>query len=201
MKPLSVAVLGSTKGSIIPSLLQFIQYKQLPVNIAAILSDKPQAPILLKAEQYKIVSEILLANSLNRVDYDQLLNKTLKKYQMDLILLIGFMRILSKQFVTEWYGKMINVHPSLLPKHAGLMDLAVHQAVLTAKEKESGCTVHLVTTNLDAGPIILQKQCPVLKQDTAESLKARVQSLEALAMGEAIELLITHHCTNFLEII
>jgi phosphoribosylglycinamide formyltransferase-1 len=84
------------------------------------------------------------------------------------------MRILSAQFVSDWQNRIINIHPSLLPKHAGKMDLAVHQAVLDAHEKETGCTVHYVTDVVDEGPIILQKKCVVDENDTAETLKARV---------------------------
>ncbi|TAL61953.1 MAG: phosphoribosylglycinamide formyltransferase, partial [Legionella sp.] len=95
-------------------------------------------------------------------------------------------RILSPEFVTHWKDRIINVHPSLLPAFAGKMDLAVHQAVIDAKVPETGCTVHFVTAEVDAGPIILQKKCPVLASDTAEGLKLKVQQLEALALVDAI---------------
>ena len=98
------------------------------------------------------------------------------------------MRILSSGFTTFWKGRCINVHPSLLPKHAGGMDLAVHQAVIDAGEHESGCTIHQVTDVVDSGPIIVQKIVKVDKDDTAESLKAKVQLLEGIAFVEAIEM-------------
>ena len=104
------------------------------------------------------------------------------------LLSVGYMRILSAEFVTEWNNKVINVHPSLLPAFAGKMDLEVHQAVLD----ETGCTIHYVTPEVDEGPVLLQKKCAVLKNDTAESLKNRVQLLEGAALVEAIQ----YHCLS-----
>ena len=103
-----------------------------------------------------------------------------------MVLLIGFMRILSRGFVSAWEGKIVNVHPSLLPKHAGGMNESVHQQVLDAKDKETGCTVHLVTTRVDEGPILVQKKCVVDPEDTVGSLKNKVQRLEGEAFIEAI---------------
>jgi phosphoribosylglycinamide formyltransferase-1 len=100
--------------------------------------------------------------------------------------LIGYMRILSNQFVAQWNNKVINVHPSLLPAFAGGIDLDVHRAVLASGIKETGCTVHKVTTEVDGGPIVVQKACPVMVNDTIKTLKARVQALEGKALVEAI---------------
>ena len=97
------------------------------------------------------------------------------------------MRILSERFVIDWYGKIINVHPSLLPKYAGGMNEDVHGQVLKAGLKETGCTVHLVTERVDEGPIFVQKKCPVLAEDTVSSLKERVQKLEGKALVEVIK--------------
>jgi phosphoribosylglycinamide formyltransferase-1 len=105
---------------------------------------------------------------------------------VELVVLIGYMRILSPEFVTAWENKIINVHPSLLPDFAGGMGNAVHQAVLDAGKAETGCTVHYVTEEVDAGPIVVQKRCAVLPDDTVESLKVKVQELEAVALIEAI---------------
>src|SRR5436190_704476 len=100
----------------------------------------------------------------------------LERRGVDLVILVGYMRIVSKEFCQRWEGRILNVHPSLLPDFAGGMDLQVHTAVLEAKKSLSGCTVHLVTEVVDGGPIVLQKQCPVFPEnDTPETLKSRVQ--------------------------
>ena len=112
----------------------------------------------------------------------------LKKHKVELVLLIGFMRILSSDFCNEWSGKILNVHPSLLPKYAGGMDINVYEEVLKNNDKETGCTIHLVTNKVDRGPIIIQKKCAVNPDDTVESLKTKVQSLEGFAFLEAIPL-------------
>jgi len=96
------------------------------------------------------------------------------------------MRILSPAFVDRWSGKIINVHPSLLPKYAGGMSNDVHESVLAAGDKETGCTIHLVTKEVDGGPILLQKSCPVFENDTVRSIKERVQKLEGKAFIEVI---------------
>ena len=99
------------------------------------------------------------------------------------------MRILSKEFCSEWSDKILNVHPSLLPKYAGGMDKNVHEEVLKNKDLETGCTIHFVTDKLDAGPILVQKKCTVEQNDTAQTLKQRVQALEGKAFLEAIKLI------------
>ena len=114
------------------------------------------------------------------------MSQILESKKIDLILLIGFMRILSPGFVDRWGGKIINVHPSLLPKYAGGMNNDVHESVLAAGDKETGCTIHLVTKEVDGGPILLQKSCPVFEKDSVESLKERVQELEGKAFIEVI---------------
>ena len=115
------------------------------------------------------------------------MSQILENKKIDLILLIGFMRILSSSFVEKWAGKIINVHPSLLPKHAGGMNKSVHESVLLSGDDKTGCTIHLVTKEVDSGPILLQLSCPVKKGDTAEDLKNRVQALEGRAFIQVIK--------------
>ena len=115
------------------------------------------------------------------------MSEILKQKEVDLILLIGFMRILSSSFVNKWRGKVVNVHPSLLPKYAGGMNNSVHEQVLLNKDSETGCTIHLVTPEVDEGPILLQRSCPVFEGDSVESLKKRVQKLEGEAFVEVIK--------------
>ena len=104
-----------------------------------------------------------------------------------LVFLVGFMRILSAEFCREWRDKLLNVHPSLLPKYAGGMDTNVHKEVLKNGETETGCTIHFVTNEVDGGPILIQKKCNIDSHDTVDTLKTKVQQLEGEAFIEAIK--------------
>lgn len=184
---LRIAVLGSTRGTNLGALVQAINHHELEGTIEIVISNKADALILERAKAFGINYQYLNSTGLSREDYDQHLSQVLKQHQIELVVLIGYMRILSAALVAEWQNKIINVHPSLLPAYSGLMNLDVHQAVLAAAETETGCTVHFVTEKVDAGPIILQKKCPVLVNDTPESLRDRVQQLEGIALVEAIQ--------------
>jgi len=186
MKPLRLALLGSTKGTDMLALIEAIQQKQLHASIELVISDQAQALILTRAWERNLTALFIDPQGKTREVFEQKINVALEQAQIDLIILIGFMRILSPSFVTQWKEKMINVHPSLLPAFAGGIDKDVHQAVLNARVQESGCTVHYVTEHVDQGPILVQKKCAVLAEDTIDSLKARVQALEGQALIEAI---------------
>ena len=182
-----LAVLGSTRGTNLNALIDAIKQQHLAASVELVLSNKALAPILEKASNFNLRAVFADPYGLNREEFDLNLSEILHQHQVDFIVLIGYMRILSAPFVKNWQNKVINVHPSLLPAYSGLMNLAVHQAVLAAAETETGCTVHFVTEQVDAGPIILQKKCPVLRSDTPELLQARVQQLEGTALIEAIQ--------------
>jgi phosphoribosylglycinamide formyltransferase-1 len=182
-----LGILGSTRGSSMLPIIEAIKQNQLSAQINVVISNKP-AFILQQAAKYNIPTQFLDPKNKTREEYDQEVSKILTQYQVDLVILIGYMRILSLQFVTNWRDKIINIHPSLLPAFAGGMDLDVHQAVLASGVKETGCTVHVVTREVDAGPIVVQKKCQVLKDDTVETLKQRVQALEGNALITAIDL-------------
>ncbi|KTD54892.1 phosphoribosylglycinamide formyltransferase [Legionella sainthelensi] len=182
-----IAVLGSTRGTNLNALVEAVAQKNLAASIELVLSNKEDALILEKATYFGLKSMFVNSRDLSRAEFDNCLSDILKQHQIELIVLIGYMRILSAEFVLAWKNKIINIHPSLLPAYAGLMNLEVHQAVLDADEIETGCTVHYVTEAVDAGPIILQKKCPVKLNDTPELLKARVQELEGVALVEAIK--------------
>ncbi|QMT61755.1 phosphoribosylglycinamide formyltransferase [Legionella sp. PC997] len=184
-----IAVLGSTRGTNLNALVAAIEQHHLAASIELVLSNKEDALILEKAANFGIQSMFANPQGLSRTEFDNYLSAILKQHQIELIVLIGYMRILSAEFVSQWENKIINIHPSLLPAHAGLMNLDVHQSVLDEADTETGCTVHFVTEQVDAGPIILQKKCPVFPGDTAELLKARVQELEGLALIEAIQMI------------
>jgi phosphoribosylglycinamide formyltransferase-1 len=184
-----LGILGSTRGTNMLTLIEVINKGILPATIEVVISNKANALILERALNHGLKAEFLSSEGLSRRDYDQQINERLLHYHVDLVVLIGYMRILSSDFVAEWNNKVINVHPSLLPAFAGKMDAGVHQAVLDSGVQETGCTIHYVTHQVDAGPIILQKKCEVLANDTVDSLKQRVQALEGLALVEAIQLI------------
>ena len=181
-----LGVLGSTRGSDLVPIIKAIKSGRLCASIEVIISNEKNSLILKKAERYKIPRAFIEHKGKERAVFDREIDKKLSEKKVDLVLLIGFMRILSKEFVSAWEGQIINVHPSLLPKYAGGMNNDVHRDVLKAKDKETGCTIHLVTSEVDRGPIIVQKKCAVLEADTIDSLKERVQSLEGVAFIEAI---------------
>lgn len=182
-----LGILGSTRGTHLLALITAIEQKRLPATIEIVLSNKADALILERAKTHHLTSQWVDPQGLSRMEYDEKISAILQQQGVDLIVLIGYMRILSAPFVTEWKDKIINVHPSLLPAFAGKMDKEVHRAVLESEVKETGCTVHYVTAEVDAGPIILQSTCPVFLDDTLDSLRARVQALEGETLIEAIK--------------
>ncbi|TMW66475.1 hypothetical protein Poli38472_004240 [Pythium oligandrum] len=192
-KKVKLAVLGSTRGSSMQPIIDAIEAGQLNASIDVVVSNKSDAGILERAKKHNIEAVALSSQGKSRAEFDTEVTKVLKDKNVDLVLLIGYMRIMSGEFCKEWENKVLNVHPSLLPDFAGGMDLAVHQAVLDAKKTQSGCTVHFVTEEVDAGPIAVQMKCPVLPTDTAETLKMRVQPLEGQAFLHAIRLFQTNH--------
>lgn len=188
-KKLRIGVLGSTRGTALIPIMNACASGALDAEIVAVISNRSSASILDKGRSLgtKIVSKFVSAKGLSSAQYDAECTASLVGAGVEYVLLIGYMRILSPSFCKFWAGRCINVHPSLLPKHAGGMDLRVHQAVIDAGEEETGCTIHEVTEQVDGGPIVLQKQVSVEKNETAESLKAKVQPLEGPAFIEAIE--------------
>lgn len=180
-------VLGSTRGTAFAPVVAAWRNGELGCDPAVVLSNRRKAGIREKASQGGIPFEHLPKGDLDRESYDQFLHQRMEAHQVDFILLIGWMRILSTAFVRQWWERIVNVHPSLLPRHAGLMDLEVHQAVLEAGDSETGCTLHLVDEGVDSGPILIQKRCPVQPNDSAESLKEKVQSLEGEAFIELLK--------------
>jgi len=191
-KKLRIGVLGSTRGTALIPVIEACANGTLPAEIVAVVSNRSKAPILDKGRALgpTVVSKFISAKGLSRSQYDAECTAALLGAGVEYVLLVGYMRIVSKSFTDFWKGRCINVHPSLLPKHAGGMDLEVHQAVIDAKEVESGCTIHQVTEEVDGGPIVVQKKVGVDADETAESLKAKVQALEGEAFIEAIGL----HC-------
>ncbi|APF03313.1 TPA: phosphoribosylglycinamide formyltransferase [Legionella pneumophila] len=181
-----LGILGSTRGTNMLALVDAINEGILKATIDVVISNKPDAIILERAKLLGLNTQFVNPEGLNRIDFDKKVSDILISHQVDLVVLIGYMRILSADFVNKWNNRVINVHPSLLPAFAGKMDMDVHQAVLDSGLMETGCTIHYVTEEVDAGPIILQKKCPILEGDTPQTLKARVQQLEGVALVDAI---------------
>ena len=183
---INLGVLGSTNGTDLQPILDAIGAGRLDAKVAVVISNREDAYILERAKKHNTPNVFIDHKERMREDFDSEMTNILKDHNVDLILLIGFMRILSSNFCRNWAGKILNVHPSLLPKYAGGMDTNVHEEVLKNNDKETGCTIHLVTDEVDGGPIIIQKKCKVDSSDTIDSLKSKVQSLEGEAFLEAI---------------
>jgi phosphoribosylglycinamide formyltransferase-1 len=186
-RSIKLAVLGSTKGTDLQAIIDAIRDGQLQASVDIVISNKPDAYILERAQHHGIETQYVDQRGKTREAFDQEVLNILTEKQVDLVLLIGYMRLLSPLFVNAWRNKILNVHPSLLPAFAGGMDLNVHQAVLDAHVKETGCTVHIVDEGADTGPIVVQKKCTVDPGETVETLKAKVQALEGEAFIEAIQ--------------
>ena len=186
---INIGVLGSTSGTDLQAVLDAIDNKLIDASVKTVISNRNKAFILERAAAQGVITHYVSHINKTRREFDQEITALLRGHRIELILLIGFMRILSKEFCHEWQDKILNVHPSLLPKYAGGMDINVHQEVLTNGDTKTGCTIHFVTEKIDSGPILIQKSCPVENGDTVESLKKKVQALEGLAFIEAINLI------------
>lgn len=188
-KMLNIAVLGSTKGSDLPAIVGSINEGELKglAKIAVVLSDRKDAEILKKAENFKIQNFYLNPIGITRAEYDHSIAKILDNNKIDLLALIGYMRLFSKEFVERYRNRIMNIHPSLLPSFPGI-DEHVHKEVLDCGCKFSGCTLFFVDEGKDTGPIIMQRAVPVYDYDDVESLKARVQSAEQEIYPKGIKL-------------
>jgi len=195
-RPIRLGVLGSTRGTALQAVIDAIEAGQLAAEVSLVLSNQAQAGILQRAARHGLPHLWVSAEGLSREAFDRVVTARLEQAGVDLVLMVGFMRIASAEFVGRWQGRCLNVHPSLLPRFAGGMDLQVHRAVLAAGDRESGCSIHWVSEQLDGGPLLLQRRCPVLPGDSAEDLKQRVQQLEGAAFVEAVRLL---HASLILE--
>ncbi|MCF7797079.1 MAG: phosphoribosylglycinamide formyltransferase [Lentisphaeria bacterium] len=185
--PIRLGILGSTKGTDLEAIVSAIDAGVLEATVEIVISNKSQAYILERARRHGIATQFIGAKNKTREAFDREVTAVLENRRVELILLVGFMRILSPAFCERWQNRILNVHPSLLPAFAGGMNLDVHQAVLDAGVRETGCTIHFVTPEVDAGPIVIQKRCSIEPGETAESLKAKVQALEGEAFIQAIQ--------------
>lgn len=188
-RQLKIAVLGSTKGSDLQAIIDAIDRKELEAEISLVASDKKDAFILERAEKHGI--ETFFADYKKHKDRraaEKEIVQKLRSKKTELVLLIGFMKILSPYFVNEFRGRILNIHPSLLPKYAGGMNMNVHAEVLRNHDRETGCTLHEVNEVVDAGKIILQKKVAIAPYETPQSLKEKVQKAEQECLLQAIKM-------------
>ncbi|MBG3131587.1 phosphoribosylglycinamide formyltransferase [Proteus mirabilis] len=172
----NIVVLISGNGSNLQAIIDACRVNKITGNVVAVLSNKADAYGLERAKLADIPAYFVDPTLYNdRADYDKALIEQIDAYQPDIVVLAGFMRILSPDFVTHYQHKLLNIHPSLLPKYPGLH---THRQVLTNKDAFHGVTVHFVTEELDGGPMIIQARIPVLPDDTEQSLQTRIQAEE-----------------------
>lgn len=185
-KDLRVAVLISGNGSNLQALIDACQ-QDIPATIDLVISDKQEAYGLTRAARANIATA-----TVNRKDYDsresfdEAIHALLVEHDIEFVCLAGYMRLLSAPFVEKWHGKMVNIHPSLLPLFKGLN---VQQAAIDAGVRLSGCTVHFVVPEVDSGPIITQAAVPLYSTDTAETLTKRIHQVEHICYPKALSLI------------
>ena len=178
-----LGILLSGRGSNFEAIASHVANGQLDCDIGFVLSNKPNAPGLAKARELGLPCGCIPSAGMDRTEFDLQVSALLEQHHIDLVCLAGYMRLLTGQFVRKFPGKILNIHPSLLPAFPGLD--AQYQA-LQHGVKVSGCTVHFVDEDLDSGPILLQATVPVLDEDTVETLSLRILAQEHRLYSEAI---------------
>ena len=185
MRKHRLAILLSGRGSNFEALADAVEQGRIPrTEIVAVISDVPEASGLARARERNLPAHVVDGRKhANRREHEAEILRILESARPDLICLAGYMRLLSPEFVGRYRGRILNIHPALLPRFPGLH---AQRRALEAGESVSGCTVHFVDERTDTGPIILQRKVPVLPGDTAESLSARILKQEHLAYPEAV---------------
>ena len=178
---IKTAIFISGTGSNLKSLIKFSKLKKSPISIDMIITNNPKSKGLNFGKIFKIKRKIF--DFRKKISSEKKILYELKKNKINLICLAGFMKILSKNFIKNFDGKILNIHPSLLPKYKGLN---THKRVIKNKEIYSGCTVHFVNSKLDSGKIILQKKVKILKNDTPKTLKKKILAQEHKLYPKAI---------------
>jgi len=186
-----LGILLSGRGSNFEAIADSIQAKRLPAEIAIVISNRAEAPGLESARRRGLNARLIASKGRTREDHDAEVVAALQQAQVDFVCLAGYMRLLSPAFIRAFPNRILNIHPSLLPAFPGLD--AQKQAVEYGV-KVSGCTVHFVDEHLDHGAIILQKTVPVLEDDDARTLSARILKQEHIAYTEALQMLLAGEC-------
>jgi phosphoribosylglycinamide formyltransferase-1 len=185
LRRIRTAILISGRGSNMVALIEAAKAPDFPAEIALVISNIEGAGGLARAAEAGIATKVIAHQGLTREAFDAQLDAALNEAGIELVCLAGFMRILSDGFARKWDGRVLNIHPSLLPAFKGMH---VHEQALAAGVKVSGCTVHFVVPELDAGPIIEQTCVPVLADDTPDTLAARILEQEHRIYPEALKL-------------
>lgn len=191
-KSFKIGVLASTKGTDLQAIIDEMKAGKMPgIELSVVISNKKKAYALERARAQGYEAIFVSHKDKTREQFDQELIEILKKHEVDLIVLVGYMRIFSEIFTDTFKNKIINIHPALIPKFSGpgFFGSNVHEAVVAAGEKETGCTIHYVDENVDAGEIILQKKIEIDPTDTPDTLKEKVQALEKKWYPEVIRML------------
>lgn len=182
---IDIAVLISGRGSNLQSLIDACGHDDFPARIAVVISNKADAYGLVRAQTAGIPTHVVSHKDFaDRESFERALLDCLSAYPIDLICQAGFMRILTSTFISPWRGRLINIHPSLLPKFKGLH---THERAIEAGEAEAGCTIHFVNEGVDEGEIILQRSVPIIGGDTPDILAERVLEQEHIAYPEAVQ--------------
>jgi len=185
---LPIAVLVSGEGTTLEGLAELAAGGHLPVRIVLVVADRPHIPAIERARRRGLPTIVLPARGVDPDVWSARLTRELVEQGVELVVLAGFLSILPPAWVDRWQGRAINIHPSLLPRHGGpkMYGPRVHRAVLASGDRETGATVHLVTSDVDGGPTIAQERLPVLPDDTPESLRARLHPVEVALLAATL---------------
>lgn len=184
---IKLGILASTNATDMQAIIDEIK-NGLDAKIECVISNKQDAYALERARNHNIEAIFIDPRNKTREEYDAEIARELEKRNVDLVLLIGYMKIVSPYLVGKYRNRIMNIHPSLLPAFGGGMDKDVHKTVLESGCKVTGCTLHFVTEDVDAGPIILQKAVEIEENETVDSLKEKVQKAEQEVLVRAVEL-------------
>jgi phosphoribosylglycinamide formyltransferase 1 len=187
-RPLPIAILVSGEGTTLEGLAEKIARDELPARIVLVVADRAGAPAIERARRRGIPAIVLPSKGVDLVAWSQRLTQELESHAVELVVNAGFLTILPPAWVDRWQGRAVNLHPSLLPRHGGpgLYGERVHRAVLAAGDRETGATVHLVTSEVDRGPTIAQDRLEVLPGETEASLRHRLHPIEVELLATTI---------------
>jgi phosphoribosylglycinamide formyltransferase-1 len=185
---LPIGVLVSGEGTTLEALAEMAAGAHLPARIALVVADRPHAPAIEKARLRGLPTLVVPTHGVPAEEWSVRLTTELETHGVELVVLAGFLSILPPAWVDHWAGRAINLHPSLLPRYGGpgMYGRRVHEAVLAARERTTGATVHLVTNDVDGGPPIVQERVPVVPDDTPETLRERLAPVEVALLALAI---------------
>jgi phosphoribosylglycinamide formyltransferase-1 len=185
---LPIAILVSGEGTTLDALAELVAGGHLPARIALVMADRPHAPAIERARRRGLPTLVLPTHGSDSEAWAARLTAELTEQSVELVVLAGFLSILPPSWVDRWRGRAINLHPSLLPQYGGpgMHGRHVHEAVLRARERDTGATVHLVTNDVDRGPAIAQERIPVVPDDTVDTLRARLRPVEVTLLAATI---------------